>query len=159
MAPPQLPFLNAGNTAVHWPFPIRETAASKVHDAGVFSTAYFSCECAVQVLNDTDAMATNPVVHAASSSSDAAFWIEKFMKTAFQEKDPELMGHNNDITPLAVVAAARWRKTLADVQREEALQLEKAALAEESRLHELKSRSEGTISSSARVLRACAWRP
>eukprot|EP00892_Ulva_mutabilis_P012096 jgi/Ulvmu1/9259/UM050_0008.1 len=77
------------------------------------------------------------------SSSDATFWIEKFMKTAVQEKDPEVMGHNNEMTPLAVVAAARWRKTLDDVQREEALRREQTARAEEARLTELKARSEG----------------
>ena len=75
--------------------------------------------------------------------SDATFWIEKFMKTASHEKDPELIGHNNDMTPLAVVAAARWRKTLDDVQREQALQREAEALAERSRLKEEKARSEG----------------
>lgn len=81
----------------------------------------------------------------APRGSDATAWIEKFMKAAFHEKDPELMGHNNEMTPLAVVAAARWRKTLVDVQREEALRREEAALAEEARLQEDKARTEGAI--------------
>lgn len=79
----------------------------------------------------------------APRGSDATAWIEKFMKAAFHEMDPELMGYKNEMTPLAVVAAARWRKTLDDVQREEALRRQAAALAEDARLQEDKARSEG----------------
>ena len=66
------------------------------------------------------------------------------MHAAFSDQDPEVIGYGNDITPLAVVAAARWRKTLVDVQREEA-----ARKAEEERLaaeqeKEHRSRTEGT---------------
>jgi hypothetical protein len=65
------------------------------------------------------------------------------MKAAFHDQDPELIGYGNDITPLAVVAAARWRKTLTDVQREEASRKREAERFAAEQEKELKSRTEG----------------
>jgi hypothetical protein len=74
---------------------------------------------------------------------NSAYWIEKFMTAAFQQKDPELAGHHNSVTPLASVAAARWRKTLKDVQREEAERKAVEEAEETARVAELKARTEG----------------
>jgi hypothetical protein len=74
---------------------------------------------------------------------DSAYWIEKFMQTAFTDKDPELIGHGNEMTPLAVVAAARWRKTLADVKREEAEHKAEADRIASEHEREMRSRTEG----------------
>lgn len=99
----------------------------------------------MQVQLDPSPQPTGHVEQMAVRGSDATSWIEKFMSTAFQEKDPELMGHNNDMTPLALVAAARWRKTLNDVQHEQETLQEAAAAAETARLQEEKARTEGQL--------------
>lgn len=74
---------------------------------------------------------------------NSAYWIEKFMMAAFHHKDPELAGHHNSVTPLASVEAARWRKTLKDVQREEAEHKAVEEAEEMARAAELKARTEG----------------
>lgn len=65
------------------------------------------------------------------------------MHAAFNDQDPEVIGYGNDITPLAIVAAARWRKTLVDVQREEAIQKAETERIAAEQEKELKSRTEG----------------
>jgi hypothetical protein len=61
-------------------------------------------------------------------------WIQKFMASAVQHHDPEVAGRGNEMTPLAVIAAAKWRRTLADVQAAEAMRLaEEEAQKQEER--------------------------
>lgn len=74
---------------------------------------------------------------------NASFWIEKFMTSAVRANDPEVAGHHNSATPLAAVSAARWRKTLSDVQREAAAAAAAAAAEEEARAAEARARTEG----------------
>lgn len=66
-------------------------------------------------------------------------WIEQFMATAVQTHDPEVAGHGNAITPLAAVVAAKWRRSLADAQAEEA----RRRAAQEASEREGRERSEG----------------
>ena len=108
-------------------------------------------------------LALNSLAHASEPTArntiavhDSSYWVQKFMHAAFNDQDPEVIGHGNDITPLAVVAAARWRKTLADVQREEAIRkAEEERLAAEQE-KELKSRTEGVIQAPEGILRCVA---
>lgn len=92
---------------------------------------------------------------------DSSYWVQKFMHAAFHDQDPETIGHGNDITPLAIVAAARWRKTLADVQREEAHRKAEAERLVAEQEKELKSRTEGACPLGCSKLRArrypCIW--
>jgi hypothetical protein len=76
---------------------------------------------------------------------NAHYWIEKFMISATQQKDPELAGHNKEASPLASVAAARWRQTLKDVQQakqESQAEVERLRAQEEA---EHKARTQGLL--------------
>lgn len=80
------------------------------------------------------------------------------MHVAFHDQDPEVIGYGNDITPLAVVAAARWRKTLADVQREETTRKAEADRLAAEQEKELKSRTEGACYQGQDMTVSCIMR-
>jgi hypothetical protein len=89
------------------------------------------------------ASASDLAARSTTTVHDSAYWVQKFMHAAFQDRDPEEAGYGKDISPLAIVAAARWRKTLADVQREEASRKAEADRLAAEQEKELKCRTEG----------------
>jgi hypothetical protein len=74
---------------------------------------------------------------------NAQYWIEKFMISAREHKNPETAGHNEQASPLASVAAARWRRTLKDVQRTEQESLVEAEQLRAQDEAEHKARTQG----------------
>lgn len=74
---------------------------------------------------------------------NARYWVEKFMSSATRQADPELAGHHEETTPLAAVAAARWRRTLSDVQAAEAAATAAAEALRCEAEEEERARSEG----------------
>jgi hypothetical protein len=101
--------------------------------------------CAVQLLAKTRAVEREQAERVERDRlHNATYWIEKFMATAHSQTDPELAGHNEEhASPLAAVEAARWRKSLSEVQAEAAAAEETGLAAAAAAEAEHRARTEG----------------